>query len=440
MATFFSRALRSPNYRLFFGGQVVSLIGTWMQAVAESWLVYRLTGSAALLGLIGFCNQIPVFFLAPVGGALADRHPRRSILLATQGSAMVLAFVLAALTLSGRITVSHLFLLATLLGIVNAIDHPTRQSFVVELVEREHQMNAIALNSSIMNAARVVGPALAGLLVAAVGEGFCFLLNGLSFVAVIGGLLAMRALPPPPPRPAQSPLRHVAEGFRFVLGNSPIRASMLLLGTASLCGTPYLVLMPIFADRILGGGARALGLLMGASGIGALTSALLLARRQQLKGLLRRWIVPGSLCFGASLVAFSWSRSFPLSCALLVATGASMMMQMAATNTLIQAMSPNALRGRVMAVYAMMFMGVAPIGALAAGALAAQIGAPATLTAGGVACVLAGLTFRRRLPDLSAKARALVLGAAEASEALAQTSLRDPPPRLGPPPPAECSR
>ncbi|MBX3260624.1 MAG: MFS transporter [Labilithrix sp.] len=434
MTTFFSRALRSPNYRLFFGGQVVSLIGTWMQSVAESWLVYRLTGSAALLGLIGFCNQIPVFFLASVGGVLADRHPRRSILVATQSSAMVLAFILAALTLSGRIAVGHLFVLATLLGVVNAIDHPTRQSFVVELVDEEHQMNAIALNSSIMNAARVVGPALAGLLVAAVGEGLCFFLNGVSFIAVIGGLLAMRALPPPPPRPAQSPLRHVVEGFRFVLGNAPVRASMLLLATVSLCGTPYIVLMPIFADRVLGGGAGTLGLLMGASGMGALTSALLLARRRRLQGLLRRWIVPGSVSFGTALIAFSWSRSFPLSCVLLVATGASMMMQIAATNTLIQAMSPNALRGRVMAVYAMMFLGVAPIGALAAGALAAKIGAPATLTAGGAVCLLAGLGFWRKLPDLTAKARALVLGAAEASEALARSAAKDAGARLGAPP------
>ncbi|MBX3207883.1 MAG: MFS transporter [Labilithrix sp.] len=434
MLTFFSRALQSRNYRLFFGGQVVSLVGTWMQSVAESWLVYRLTGSAALLGLIGFCNQIPVFFLAPVGGALADRRPRRSILVATQTSAMTLAFVLAALTLTHRITVVHLFVLATLLGVVNAIDHPTRQSFVVELVDKENQMNAIALNSSIMNAARVIGPALAGLLVAAVGEGWCFFLNGLSFVAVIGGLLAMRALPPPPPRPEQSPLGHVVEGFRFVLGNAPIRASMLLLGTASLCGTPYLVLMPIFAERILGGGARTLGILMGASGIGALTSALLLARRRQLKGLLRRWIVPGSVCFGGALIAFAWSRSFPLSCVLLVATGASMMMQMAATNTLIQAMSPDALRGRVMAVYAMMFMGVAPIGALVAGLVATKIGAPATLTLGGIACTLAGLGFRRSLPDLIPKARELVRGAAEASEALAQSAARDASAGLGAPP------
>jgi MFS family permease len=416
----FSRALSSRNYRLFFSGQVVSLVGTWMQSVAQSWLVYRLTGSAALLGLIGFCNQIPVFFLAPVGGALADRRPRRSILIGTQTASMLLAFVLAGLTLEGWITTAHLFVLSTLLGVVNAIDLPTRQSFVVELVDREHQMNAIALSSSVVNAARVVGPALAGLLVAAVGEGWCFFLNGISFLGVIGGLTAMRGLPAPPRPPALSPLRHVAEGFRFVLTNAPIRAPMLLLGTAALCGMPYVVLMPVFAGRILGGGAGALGILMGASGVGALAAALRLAHRRELKGLLRRWVVPGCAGFGAALIAFAWSRIFALSCLLLGIAGFSMMMQMGATNTLVQAMSPNALRGRVMAVYAMTFMGVTPIGALGAGLVAEKIGVPATLTVGGAVCILAALGFRMRVPSLVPKTRELVRRAVDTASEPAQ--------------------
>jgi MFS family permease len=410
----FSRAFRSRNYRLFFAGQAVSLVGTWMQSIAQSWLVYRLTGSSALLGLIGFCNQIPVFFLAPFGGVLADRRARRSILIGTQSASMLLAFTLTALTLSGQVTTRVLFVLATLLGVVNAIDLPTRQSFVAELVSGEHQMNAIALSSSMVNAARVVGPAMAGMLVAAVGEGWCFFINGVSFLAVIAGLIAMRGLLPLQRSPAKSPLRHISEGFRFVLSNAPVRSPILLLGTVSLCGTPYIVLMPIFADRILGGGARSLGILMGSSGIGALSAALLLARRRELKGLFQRWVVPGCLAFGTAVVAFSFSRSFLLSCVLLAAAGFSMMMQMAATNTLIQAMSPDALRGRVMSVYAMMFMGVAPIGALVAGFVAERIGAPLTLALGGTICVVAGLVFQRRLSSLIPRARELVHGAAGA--------------------------
>jgi MFS family permease len=421
---FFTRAFSSRNYRLFFGGQAISLIGTWMQSVAQSWLVYRLTGSTALLGLVGFCNQIPVFFLAPLGGALADRLHRRNILVATQTASMLLAFVLAGLTLTGHIGTAAVFVLATLLGIVNAVDLPTRQSFVAELVTREHQMNAIALSSSMVNAARIVGPALAGLLVAAVGEGWCFFINGVSFIAVIASLLSMHALPETSlGRPLQAPLQHVVEGFRFVLGNAPIRAPILLLGIAGLFGTPYIVLMPVFADRILGGGARSLGILMGSAGVGALAAALLLARRRELKGLLRRWVVPGCIVFGLAIMAFAWSRSFILSAVFLAIAGFAMMMQMASTNTLIQAMSPDALRGRVMAVYAMMFMGISPIGALAAGFVAEHTGAPLTLTLGGAVCVVAALAFRQRLPTLIPGARELVRGAAEASEA-----------RLGSPP------
>lgn len=404
------RAFASRNYRLFFSGQVVSLVGTWMQAVAQSWLVYRLSGSTAMLGLVGFCNQIPVFFLAPVGGALADRMPRRMLLVGTQTAAMLLALVLGALTLGRVVRTEHVLVLSTLLGVVNAIDMPTRQSFVVELVGSEHQMNAIALNSSMVTAARVVGPALAGIVVAAVGEGWCFVLNGASFVGVIAGLLAMRELPAPPVRPAQSAVAHFAEGFRFVLANAPIRAPMLLLGAASLFGMPYIVLMPVFADRILGGGARILGVLMAASGAGALIAALLLARRSGLHGLLRRWVAPGAVGFGAALVAFAWSRSLALSCVLVAFAGLAMMMQTSATNTLIQAMTPNALRGRVMAFYSMMFLGVAPLGALAAGVVAEHAGVSLTLSLGGGICIATGLAFRLRVPRLVPRARDLIRG------------------------------
>ncbi len=420
----FARAFRSRNYRLFFAGQLVSLVGTWMQSVAQSWLVYRLTGSTALLGAVGFCNQIPVFFLATVGGTVADRLPRRSILITTQALAMLLALVLAALTLSARVELLHVLVLSTLLGVVNAFDLPTRQAFVSEMVSRDDLMNAIALNSSMVNGARIVGPAVAGLVVAAIGEGWCFLANGLSFVAVIAGLLAMRELSSPPRRKPRSPLKEISEGVGFVLGHAPVRALLLLLGIASLLGMPYGVLMPVYADRILGGGARTLGILMGSNGVGALIGALLLARRRELRGL-GRWVMFGSIGFGLALIAFAWSRNFYVSCALLALAGLAMMTQMAGSNTLVQAMIPDALRGRVMALYSMMFIGMTPFGALLAGAIAEPLGVPLTITIGGCACMLAGAGFGLRLPRLRASARELVPAAAAASSELAQETSGD---------------
>lgn len=390
------------------------MIGTWMQSVAQSWLVYRLTGSPTLLGAVTFCSQIPVFFLAPVGGIIADRLPRRAVLVGTQAAAMLLAFTLAALTLSGSVTFVHVLILSTLLGIVNSLDIPTRQAFVSEIVERGDLMNAIALNSSMMNGARVVGPALAGMLVAAIGEGWCFVANGVSFSAVLWGLLAMRGLASPRRGERRSPLADIGAGFRFVGTNPPVLAILLLLGTLSVLGMPYTVLMPIFADELLGGGPRTLGLLMGASGVGALIGALALAWRRELRGL-GRWVMFGAVGFGVCLVAFAWSRSLPLSCGLLAFAGFGGMLQMAGSNTLVQAMAPDAMRGRVMAVYSMIFLGVAPIGALGAGTVAKYIGVPGTITIGGVACALAGIAFGVRLPSLSAGARALIRGAAVAS-------------------------
>lgn len=401
------RALRHRNFQLFFAGQFVSLTGTWMQSVAQSWLVYRLTGSVILLGLIGFCNQIPVFLLAPVGGAFADRHNRRTILMITQSCAMIFALLLAVLTLSGTVQVWHLFVIAACFGIANAFDIPTRQAFAVDMVGREDLINAIALNSSMFNGARIVGPAIAGILVAAVGEGWCFLGNAVSYIAVLTGLSLMKIVPAIRPR-VGSTLSNIAEGFKFVAGTKPIRALLLLLGLVSLMGMPYAVLMPLFADKILGGGSATLGLLMGASGIGALIAALSLAARKQVFGL-GKWVSFASAGLGVSLILFSFSRTFWLSLLLLVPVGFSMMIQMSSSNTLVQAMVPDALRGRVMSVYSMMFMGMAPFGALLAGTIAGYLGAPYTVALGGTACIAGSILFSLRLPKLASEGREMIV-------------------------------
>ena len=401
------RALESRNFRLFVAGQLVSLVGTWMQTVAQSWLVYRFTGSALLLGLTGFAGQIPVFALAPLGGVVADNVDRRRVLIATQAVMMVLALLLAALTLSGTIRVWHIFTLAALLGVANAFDIPARQSLIVSLVDRDALPNAIALNSSMFNGARLVGPAVAGAVVASVGEGWCFLINGASYIAVITALVLMRQPAAVGRTRGMNAWESVAEGFAFSWRTRPIRALLLLLGLMGLMGMPYAVLMPIFADRILGGGPSTYGLLMSASGLGALIGAVSLATRRTVKGL-GRWIVVSACGFGLSLILFSLSRSIWLSAALLVPAGCFMMVELAASNTLIQSMVPDRLRGRVIAVYSMMFMGMAPLGALMAGALASPIGAPATVAAGGAVCVAGGLIFARKLPSLRGPARELL--------------------------------
>jgi MFS family permease len=402
------RALRSRNYRLFVAGQLVSLVGTWMQMVAQSWLIYRLTRSAALLGLIGFASQIPVFVLAPLGGVIADRAHRHHVIIATQSAMMILAFVLAALTLSGYVQVWHLFALASILGVTNAFDIPARQAFLVELVERDDIVNAIALNSSMLNGARVVGPGIAGVVVATVGEGWCFLLNAISYVAVIGALLMMRIDVKIQGHAAVSAWQSVVEGFAYSWHTKPIRALLLLLGLVSLMGMPYSVLLPIIADRILHGGPNAYGLLLSASGIGALAGAATLTMRRHIRGL-GRWVALSAIGFGVALVAFSFSRSLWLSAMLLVPAGFFVMIEMAASNTLIQSMIPDRLRGRVMAVYSMMFMGMAPLGALGAGIAAAPLGAPETVAIGGAACIAGGLIFGAGLPRLRGAARELIV-------------------------------
>ena len=402
------RSLRHRNFRLFAAGQIVSLTGTWVQLVAQSWLVYRLTGRATLLGLVGFAGQIPIFVLAPVGGAIADRFERRRILVVTQSIAMLLAFVLAALTLGGVVHEWHIVALAAATGIVNAFDIPTRQSFLVEMVGRDDLINAIGLNSSLFNGARMTGPALAGILVAVIGEGWCFLVNGISFAAVIVALLAIRVAPFRPPTDEVSTLTRIRQGFGFAIRERPIRALLLMLALMSLTGMPFLVLMPVFADRVLNGGPAAYGILMSASGMGALAGAVTLASRRDVRGL-GGWVARAAIAFGALLCVFSFSRSMWTSVALLLPIGFSMMVEISSSNTLIQTMVPDGLRGRVMAVYSMMFMGMAPAGALLAGWSADRIGAPSTVLIGGAACMTAAAIFRWSLPRLRADAQRLIV-------------------------------
>ena len=402
------RALRHRNFQLFFAGQLISLIGTWMQTVAQSWLVYRLTGSTLLLGTVGFAGQIPVFLIAPVGGVVADRTNRHRVVIATQTASMALALVLAVLTLTHRIQVWEIMVLAAGLGIVNAFDIPARQAFLMDMVGREDLMNAIALNSSMFNGARILGPAVAGIVVAWVGEGWCFFANAVSYIAVITGLLMMKIKHPVNLANEGSPIEHIVEGFRFVLDKTPIKSILLLLGLVSLVGMPYSVLMPVFASQILHGGARELGLLMGATGVGALLGALSLAARVGVRGL-GRLIATCAGGFGASLILFSFSKTFWLSMVLLVPVGFTMMVQMASSNTLLQSMVPDQMRGRVIALYSMMFMGMAPFGAFFAGAVAHHIGASWTVAVGGLACIAGSIVFWLDLPNFRAQAHELVL-------------------------------
>jgi MFS family permease len=421
------RALRHRNFQLFFSGQLISLIGTWMQTVAQSWLVYRLTGSGLLLGSVGFASQIPVFLVAPAGGIAADRANRQYIVVATQTASMILAFILAALTLTNRVQVWHIFVLAALLGVVNAFDIPGRQAFLVDMVGKDDLMNAIALNSSMFNGARVIGPAVAGVLVARLGEGWCFFANAVSYLAVIAGLLLMRVDARARASTKTPPLEHLKEGFQFVRHTAPIRALLLLLGLVSATGMPYVVLMPIFADKILHGGGQEfaaligshdlgavrLGILMGAAGVGALLGALTLAMRSGVKGL-GRWVAVCCAGFGASLMLFAFSKSFWLSVLLLLPVGYFIMLQMASSNTLIQVMVPDELRGRTMAVYSMMFMGLAPIGALLGGALSDRLGAPLTVALGGLASVAGAWWFWMHWPKIRVEARRLIIAQAMA--------------------------
>lgn len=386
------RALQHRNFQLFFAGQLTSLIGTWMETTAQLWLVYRLTGSAALLGVFGFANQIPILLLASVGGYVGDRYNRHKGVIWTQTLAMVLAFLLAGLTLAKIITVWELILIAFLRGVVNAFDVPIRQAFLVQMVGREDLPNAIALNSSIFNGARVVGPAIAGFTIAWIHEGWCFFLNGVSFLAVIGALLAMR-LEPYEAKPADgSPLKKFLEGFRFAMSDRPIRSALLLLSMLSLLGLQYSVFLPIFANDVLHSGAKGFGLLMSTAGVGAVIGALQFAARTHFKGL-AKWIAAMSVTCAIGLMVFSESHVFWLSALVLFFVGFAATSQMAATNTTVQNRVPDELRGRLMAVYATMFMGIQPIGSLLAGGLAKHIGAPRTLFIFGACCLIGSVVF-----------------------------------------------
>jgi MFS family permease len=387
------RALRHRNFQLFFAGQSISLIGTWMTRVATSWLVYRLTGSALLLGTISFAGQSPTFLLAPFAGVLVDRMNRHQVLLATQVAAMVQSFVLAALTLSHHITIHEVLWLSIFQGVINAFDMPVRQSFMVQMVDQRADLqNAIAINSSMVNAARLVGPSLAGIIISVSSEGWCFLIDGVSYIAVIASLLAMRISAPEIKRATTSMFAQLQEGWTYVANFRPIRSILLLFAIVSLMGMPYMVLMPVFAAEVLHGGPHTLGFLMGAAGVGSLVSALLLVIRKSVRGLTRLLPLAAAL-FGTGLIGFGLSHVYWLSMLLMVLTGFGMMQGLTASNTIIQTLVPEDKRGRVMSYYTMAFVGMAPFGSLLAGALAHKIGAPHTIMLTGSVCILGGAWF-----------------------------------------------
>jgi MFS family permease len=394
------RSLGHRNYRLFFGGQGISLIGTWMQQIAINWLVYRLTGSALLLGVVGFTGRIPTFVFSPLAGVLVDRWNRHRILVVTQILSMIQALILAFLVLTDKIVVWHIIFLSICLGLINALDTPARQAFVVDMIERREDLgNAIALNSSMVNSARLLGPSIAGVLIASMGEGMCFLLNGMSYLAVILSLLAMKITSKRTETPDTYVLHGLKEGFHYAFGFLPIRYILLLLALVSLIGMPYTVLMPVFARDILHGGPHTLGFLMGSSGVGALVGAIYLASRRSVLGL-GKWIALAASLFGIGLIAFSLSRIFWFSLFLMLLTGFGMIVQMASSNTVLQTVVDEDKRGRVMSFYAMAFRGMTPFGSLLAGGLASKIGAPNTLMIGGISCILGSLVFARKLPLL----------------------------------------
>ncbi|HEY0982116.1 MULTISPECIES: MFS transporter [unclassified Schlesneria] len=394
------RALVHRNYRLFLLGQGISLIGTWMQQVALSWMLYRLTDSPALLGMISFTTQIPSLILSPLAGVAADRWNRHRALLVTQVLAMIQATLVVIVVYSGGDLVWKLVGLGFLLGVINAFDMPLRQSFLVEMVpDRQHLSNAIALNSSIVNGARLVGPSLAGLIIAAWGESVCFLLNAVSYVAVLGALLAMRDLPIRQHIHHGSALERLHAGMSYAFRFAPLRVLLMLLAVVSFMAMSTSVLIPVFARDILQGGARTQGFLMGANGIGALAAALYLASRKSVLGL-GRAILLATVCYGVSQIAFSFSDRLPLSLPIMALSGFCMMLQMASTNTLIQTITEEDKRGRVMSLYAMAFTGVAPLGSLFGGAMAAQIGAPATVRLCGTCCIAAGIAFGLQIPRM----------------------------------------
>lgn len=403
------RALRHRNFRLFFTGQSISLIGTWMTRIATAWLVYRLTGSALLLGVVGFAGQIPTFLLAPFAGVLVDRLNRRNLLVWTQVLAGVQSLAMAALTLAKVITIHEIIALSALQGLINAFDMPGRQAFLVQMVEERQDLgNAIALNSSIVNLARLIGPALAGIVIAAVGEGYCFAIDGFSYIAVVVSLLMM-TIPAATVRQAAAPmLAQLKEGWAYVSGFHPVRTILMLFALLSLMGMPFVVLMPIFASQVLHGGPHTLGFLMGASGVGALISAISLALRKHVRGLTSMIQISAAI-FGAGLVLFGLSHNLLLSLLLMAVVGFGMMQGMAASNTVIQTLVPEDKRGRVMSYYTMAFVGMAPFGSLLAGSMAHHFGAPHAIVITGSFCIAGALWFSTRLRSIRAIMRPIYI-------------------------------
>lgn len=385
-----TRSFRHPNYRLYVAGQLVSLTGTWMQVVAQAWLIYRLTDSSLALGVAGFASQVPVFLLALFGGVLADRYPKRALLLGCSAVALMQAVVLAGLTLLGRVEVWQIVVLASLLGVVNAVEIPTRHSFVVEMVGKDDLHNAIALNSSMFHLARILGPSLAGVLVGLVGEGWCFALNALSFLAVMVSLAAMRLTPAAVPSKTCGVGQHLKEGIAFAWYSPRVRAILALIAVASSMGASYLVLLPVFAGKVYGQGAGGLGILTASAGLGSLAGALLMASRKEARGL-RRLTVWACAGLGVAMALFAQAPVFWAAALLLAPAGFALMVLMASCNTMLQLAAPDGLRGRVMALYSMLYMGMAPFGALAAGWMADVVGAQTTMTVMGACCLLGAL-------------------------------------------------
>lgn len=399
------RALRHRNFQLFVGGQSISLIGTWMTRIATSWLVFRLTGSALLLGTVGFCGQIPTFLLAPFAGVWVDRLNRRQVLIWTQLLSMVQSFLLAGLTLSHRISVPWILGLSAMQGLINAFDMPGRQAFLVQMVEDRADLgNAIAINSSMVNLARLIGPSIAGIIIAATNEGWCFLIDGVSYIAVIASLLLMSVQPAAARRTATSMMHELKEGWSYVSSFAPVRTILLLFAVVSLMGMPFVVLMPIFAARVLHGGPHTLGFLMGAMGTGALISAISLAMRKTVLGLGRVIWISAAL-FGVGLIGFGLSHFFWFSCATMLVAGFGMMRGMAASNTVIQTIVPEKMRGRAMSYYTVAFVGMAPFGSLLAGTMAHAIGAPQTVIVSGSLILVASAAFALRLPSVRDEVR-----------------------------------
>jgi MFS family permease len=399
------RALRHRNYRLFFGGQSVSLIGTWITRIATSWLVYRLTGSALLLGVVGFCGQIPTLLLSPYAGVIVDRHDRHRILVITQVLSMLQSLALAVLALPHIITVNEVLALQVVQGIINAFDTPARQSFIVDMIEdRADLPNAIALNSSMVNGSRIIGPSIGGIIIAAVGEGWCFMIDAISYLAVIASLLAMHVARKPRQKTETRVVEEIRAGFSYVSRSAPMRSALLLLALVATMGMPYTVLMPAIATQQLHGGAHTLGFLMTASGLGALAGALYLASRNSVLGLGRAMTI-ATWAFGGGLIVFSLSHFLWLSLLLLPIVGGGMMVETASTNTILQTIVEERMRGRVMSFYTMAFMGTAPVGSLIAGVVADRIGPPMTILLGGLACIAGGAWFAARLPALRAVLR-----------------------------------